>query len=471
MSLKTTLKLRRTLAFRLTIWYALIFSVSSFVAILVFYLVITSVIHDSSQQDLMSDLSEFSSILASKGMDELESLIIQEAKSEGVDKVFIRVLSMQGDLLVSSDVSSWGNIEMSKSALSRLNNSSNHVFEILSIPGSHDKARVLYGIVGPGKVLQIGESLEDEERFVDAFWKVYGPITFGLTAFAALLGWVMANRALVSVKEVTRTALQISKGAFDQRVSVQAKDEEIKTLAATFNAMLDRIVTLITGMREISDNIAHELRSPVTRIRGIAEMTLMTGKDTQEYEDMAANTIEECDNLLAMINTMLEISETEAGTVTLRQEEIDISAVVRDACEFFMAAAEGKNLTLICKQCDNSFIYGDIQKLQRLVINLLDNAVKYTPAGGTITVSVVRSEGQVVLSVEDTGIGISKDALQRIFTRFYRCDKSRSQPGAGLGLSLAMAIARSHGGDIHVKSHPGKGSIFIVTLPRHSSAR
>jgi signal transduction histidine kinase len=249
---------------------------------------------------------------------------------------------------------------------------------------------------------------------------------------------------------------------------VKAKGEEIQRLTITFNGMLDRIDALIAGMREMSDNIAHELRSPLTRIRGVAEMTLSTGKSMNEYKEMAANTIEECDHLLKMINTMLDVSEAEAGASKLSFEEIDIAGIVRDACELYQPAAEGEGITIIPAISGSLPVYGDLHGLRRLVVNLLDNAVKYTPAGGTVTVSVQEDKGQVLISVDDTGVGISEDDLPHIFSRFYRCDQSRSQAGVGLGLSLAKAIARNHGGNITVTSGLGQGSRFTVVLPRRA---
>jgi signal transduction histidine kinase len=342
------------------------------------------------------------------------------------------------------------------------------VFERSPIWGYGHEARVLYGSIGDDKILQLGQTLTDDERFREIFGKIFGATMAGLLVFAALIGWFMGRWALLGVEDVTRTALQVSRGALARRVHVQAKGEEIQRLAATFNGMLDRIDALITGMREMSDNIAHELRSPITRIRGVAELTLSNGNSMNEYQDMAVNTIEECDHLLKMINTMMDISEAEAGAGKLTLKTIDIASVVLDVCELFQPAAESKGVAIISRISGNPAVYGDIHGLQRLVVNLLDNAVKYTPPGGTVTVSVTEGQGQVVISVEDTGIGISRDDLPHIFTRFYRCDQSRSQAGVGLGLSLAKAIARTHGGDITVTSVLGRGSTFAVILPQQS---
>jgi signal transduction histidine kinase len=182
---------------------------------------------------------------------------------------------------------------------------------------------------------------------------------------------------------------------------------------------------------------------------------------------MAASTIEDCDRLLDMINTMLLISKTEAGVEKLSREEVDVAALVRRACELFEPIAEEKRVRLSCAAAEQTPIAGDARMLQRMLSNIVDNAVKYTPPGGKVEVSLTASERpDIIVSVKDTGVGISTAELPRIFQRFYRCDQSRSQPGTGLGLSLARAIARAHGGNITATSTVNQGSSFIITLPK-----
>jgi heavy metal sensor kinase len=315
-------------------------------------------------------------------------------------------------------------------------------------------------------ILQLGQSMENHTRIIEVFRKVFITTMVILFALAVVVGWFMARRALVGVETVTRTARRISEGSLEKRVPVKKRADEIDQLALTFNQMLDRIENLVTGIKEMSDNIAHDLKSPITRIRGIAEVSLTSGSSLKEYESMAAGTIEECDRLLDMINTMLIISRTEAGVNQLDCQKLDIANLVRDACDIFQSPAEDKGLTMVYTGPENISIYGDIRLIQRMVANLLDNAIKYTPANGRIDVTVSTGADQSVqIAVKDNGVGISGRDLEHIFERFYRCDPSRSQAGTGLGLSFSRAVARAHNGDITVASTADEGSRFTVRLP------
>ena len=466
MFLRKLLRLPKTLAFRLTLWYTGAFTVSSIIAFIVIYLLTTSIIQGRTDQELLEEVEEFSSLLELKGINEVKTQIDLETESDGVDKIFFRIIGINGDELYSSNMSSWGNIGPGRIALKRLAQGTKYVYETLVIPERRHEVRIVYADIGYDKILQIGQSLEEDDRFIEIFRDIFGLTLAALMVFASLIGWFMARRALLGVEEVSRTAIEISKGAFERRVPVKLRGDEIDRLATTFNSMLDRINSLIAGMREMTDNIAHDLKSPVTRIRGIAEMTLATGNSINEFEAMAANTIEECDRLLEMINTMLDISEAEAGAGKLSMSKVDISKIVQNACELFQPIAENKGIIISCKAPEIFNVHGDKQRLQRLIANLLDNALKYTQAEGKVKVSLDGNTENVIISISDTGIGMSEDDLEHIFKRFYRCDTSRSQAGIGLGLSLAQAIAQAHGGNITVSSKPGKGSEFKLILPR-----
>ena len=466
MSLKKRISLRNTLSFRLTLWYDGVFALSSCVAFLLFYALITSFIREQTDQDLLAQVNRFSTLLSSEEIEAVKSAAVIEAQAAGVKKVFFRLLSLNGQVFSSSNMAYWKNIDIHEATIKELLRSRRPVFETITIPQRKEKVRILYAMLGPTIVLQVGQAMESYSRFLDAFKGIFITTMTFLIVVAAGVGWFMARQAVSDVEAVTRTAQKISGGTLEERVPVKARGDEIDQLAITFNQMLDRIQTLLTEIKEMGDNMAHDLRSPITRIRGIAEVTLTTGKSLPEYEAMAANTIEECDRLLDMINTMLMISKAETGVGHLTREEIDLAGVIQEACRLFEPTAEDKGITLSCDVTEGNRFIGDSRMIQRMLSNLLDNAIKYSLPGGSVAISIAESDAQVAVSIRDTGIGISSNDLPHIFERFYRCDQSRSQTGIGLGLSLARAIARAHGGDITATSAPNEGSTFTIILPK-----
>jgi heavy metal sensor kinase len=472
MSSGTTIKTRSSLALRLTLWYASIFTVTACLAFLLFYLLMTTIIKERADRDLVKQADYLSTLYALQGIEAVKRVVILEARASGEKKFFIRLLYPTGLVFSSSNMTHWKGINVERQIVKMIVDGRHFVFVTAAIPDRKEKVRIVYSMLGDGIILQLGYSLETDTRIFEAFRKILLLTMALLTVFSAGIGWFMARRALSGLASVTRTARQISGSDLLKRVPVTGKGDEIDHLAVTFNDMLDRIQRLITGIREMSDNIAHDLRSPITRIRGVAEITLSGEKRIEPYEQMAASTIEECDRLLDIINTMLIISETEAGIGKLTMEPVNLAEIIQSACELFRPLAEEKGIKLRSRWGEQPTIHGDVRLIQRMVANLLDNAVKYTPESGKIevTLDIHDDHGESVdIGVTDTGIGIAEDDIPNIFNRFYRCDRSRSDKGIGLGLSLAKTIARAHGGDIEVSSSLSKGSRFTIRLPMKAS--
>jgi heavy metal sensor kinase len=466
------INISHSLAFRLTLWYAGIFLVTSFVAFLFFYFLITTVIRERSDQDLLEEVRALASIRKARGIEAALRQAALQAQAAGEKKIFFRFLYPTGIAFSSSNMTYWRDIGIKRDALKRLLDDEQPVFDTIKSPDRRHRIRVLYAMLGHSVILQTGQSMENYTRFIEVFRKIFITTMAILFLLAAGVGWFMARRALAGVETVTQTARRISNGNLQERVPVNKREDEIDQLAQTFNQMLDRIQTLVTGIKEMSDNIAHDLKSPITRIRGISEVTLTTGASLDDFETMAAGTIEECDRLLDMIKTMLAISRTEAGVSSLEKKEIDISAVIRDACDLFQSTAEDKGITIGCQADETIWVDGDLRLIQRMIANLLDNAIKFTSPEGHVDVSMPADNYQgVQIAVADSGIGISPEDLSLIFERFYRCDPSRSESGTGLGLSFARTVARAHGGDITVSSTPGQGSVFSVVLPAKYSTK
>jgi heavy metal sensor kinase len=454
-----------SLAFRLTLWYALVFVISAAIVFILFYMSISTMIQQRKDEDLLNKSKEFRRIYALQGIDMLRRAAVLQAQSTGEREMFFRLFYPSGIVFSSSNMVYWKKIGIDRRAVNAVLRNRNHILLNHEMQRFQYGARIIYYRIDSTIILQMGYSMKAEWRTLQAFKRLFMLIMSGLLIVATGIGWFMARRALSGVASVTRTAQLISEEDLHARVPIQRRHNEIDLLADTFNQMLDRIQMLVNGIRQMNDNIAHDLRSPITRIRGLAEVTLTNDQMIEEYQHMAASTIEECDHLLYMINTMLTISRTESEINPDDRKPVDLAAVVANACELFLPLAEDKEIQLESHIHDSALIAGDQHMIQRMVANLIDNAIKYSSSGRIDVILDRDNLRHISMSIADTGIGIAKWDIDRIFDRFFRGDRSRSMEGAGLGLSLARAIARAHGGDIHVKSIPGKGSTFTVELP------
>ncbi len=465
----------RTIAFRLTVWYAGIFSVSSCVVFILFYFLVTQVIVNQMDRELLEKSGMFATIIKRQGMSGANNLAVLEAQAAGEKKVFFRLLYPSGEVFATSHMAYWNNIHIHRSSLETLIETRENVFKTQEVELRHtdhekSKARVLYTFVGPNVILQTGLAMDTYASFLGAYKRMFGLAMGFVVVFSAILGWFMSKKALSGVETITTTVKKITGSTLDERVFESGNMDELDYLAKTFNQMLDRIQSLVKSIQEMSDNIAHDLKSPITRIRGFAELALVHQDTLEEYRGMAANTIEESDRLLDMINTMLVISRVDAGQGDLVMEPLDLSGMVKEACELYRPLAEERQIDFSWDVPGPVMVSGDRKMLQRAFSNLVDNAFKYTCKSGRIFVRVKTDESRACLTVEDTGIGIDPEDIEKIFMRFYRADASRSEQGAGLGLSLARSIARAHRGDVTVTAVKGGGSLFSLILP-HGNTR
>lgn len=279
--------------------------------------------------------------------------------------------------------------------------------------------------------------------------------------FGGAAGWFIGGRIADDIQQLTRTARAAEDGDYSVRVTPDSKCREIHDLARAFNAMARNTEKVLSELRTISDNVAHDLKTPVTRLHGKAELAIIADSGNE----LACDVAEECANMLKMINTMLELTRTENGVAEIRKDPVDLSGLIENMTDLYLPAAEDAGVVLHCRNGEELFIAGDKEKLQRLVSNLLDNALKFTPDGGTVTIAASLQNGKALLTVSDTGEGIAEQDLPHIFDRFFRADSSRTIPGSGLGLCLVKAITEAHGGTIRVESEVGNGTTFFIEFP------
>ncbi len=296
-------------------------------------------------------------------------------------------------------------------------------------------------------------------------------IILGTGLFCSLvIGLILSRRvldgALRQVEYLRATAQAIARGDLARRVPVTGAEDELRELVGTFNAMLERMDTLVRELRAVTTDIAHDLRTPITRIRGHVEPLLTQTNDPAAVQDAAALVVEECDGLAHMIGVMLQIARLEAGVEPPAAAAVNLTALVREAVEAFHPICDDRNQRLHAESPTEALtVQGTEKSLQRALGNLLDNAVKFTPDGGTIRVTLTREGAYAEIAVRDTGPGISPADLPHVFERFYRAAHAGSAPGSGLGLSLVQAIVKAHGGSVSVQSMPSQGACFALRLP------
>ncbi len=461
--------LRHTLALRLTILYAAVFAISSTLAFVLIYFFMVAVVEQRTDDDMQDDVEEFSEFLKVGGLDRVKREIELEITGEDPGSLYFRVWSGTGELLASTDLSGWPDLAEPDPLSLQPADDHGPAIETMDLTQLEHDVRRIYGVIGPGIVLEMGQSLEDDDEFIEVFMNGFLLTLAAVIFLGGPIGWFLARRALRGVREVTRTAIEITNGELGQRVVVRRQGTELDALASAFNTMLDRIQSLMVGMREMSDNLAHDLRSPLGRIRASAEMALLKVDSREDAEVLVATTAEECDRLLALINTTLDIAEAESGAAKYNLKNVNLVELVQDAVELFQPIAEDKQVTLDVNLPGQCRITVDRQRLQRVIANLIDNALKYISGGGRVVIGLIDDTERVQLSVRDDGMGISADDQSRVFDRFYRCERSRTENGNGLGLSLALAIVRAHGGNIYVESTLGEGAAFTTVLPRAAS--
>jgi len=459
-----------TLAFRLTLTYSAAFLVSAIATLCVLYLSINSILNNRMDEDLKEDIMEYQVLHSAEGMNRVIQELEREVGSDDEGQVFFRLLNKEGQEVFASDLSEWNGLKTNQRFLQQvLDSKAVYALETIKLVGHEFPVRTNYGLIAPGLVMHLGESLEEKEEIMDLLLTVFAGMFCVAIPLASGVGWIIARRAVRGIEEVSRAAVDIEKGQLDRRVTMKNQGDEVQKLVDTFNAMAERIRCLITEMREMTDNIAHDLRSPLSRIRAISERALSVTDAEKCFKTAASDTLEECDRLLHLINTTLDVAEAEAGVMHTDKEPVNISQLIEDARDLFEPAAEEKGIELICKLDSNCHMEGNRQMLQRMLANVLDNALKYTPTPGRVSIGLVGQSRDLHVSVADTGIGIQPADQRRVFDRFFRCDQSRSQHGCGLGLSFARAVACAHGGDITLVSEPPQGSTFTIRLPRFSS--
>lgn len=326
--------------------------------------------------------------------------------------------------------------------------------------------------LGSGLRLIVGRDVEAQRRSADEMRTLYF-LALGFLSFTGLLaGLVMSRMALRRIETINVDTRSIMDGDLSRRMTIVGTGDEFDVLAKNLNAMLDRIEALMNGLREVSDNIAHDLKTPLSRLRISAESALMDPRGADAYREGLEHTIDKADELIKTFNALLLVARLEAGVLEENAEQFDPGRLVRDFAELYEPVAEERGMKLALDVAEGSRLTANRQLVGQAVANLIDNAIKYSAKAKdpTIAIAMRSDEAGIEIAVADHGPGIAAEDRDRVLKRFVRLEKSRTEPGTGLGLSLVQAVARLHGGAVRLEDN-APGLRVIVRIPKRPADR
>jgi heavy metal sensor kinase len=457
----------RSIRLRLTLWYVLLIAIILACFSAGIYLTLRHNLYANLNDSLEARANDLLPLVRYEGTRPTLSASVS-ADSPDLGEQFVRVYDASGQVTFD-DSGEAGAVPVDREALQRALTGGTDTHGV-SVNGEPFRVRVV-PIEQNGRLagaLEVGRAAADESDTLNTLLLILGtayPVTL---AVASLGGIFLASRALSPIDKLTRLAHRISAEDLSQRLDLQLPDDEVGRLARTFDEMIARLDEAFRRQRQFTADASHELRTPLTAVKGQVEVALQKERSSEAYREVLQTVNEEVDRLIRMVGSLLTLARADAGQIPIAFELVSLADLVGAAVEQVHPMAEKRGLELGVAPGPSVVLQADEDLLLQLLLNLLDNAIKYTPSRGQVTAGWTADDTQIELWVRDTGAGIGPEHLPHIFDRFYRADKARSRAegGVGLGLSICRWIAQAHGGSISVESAPREGSTFTARLPR-----
>lgn len=458
---------RQSLAIRLAAIYSLVFAAGSAALFGVLYWVLAHSLEARERAAVELRAAEFAEAYEQGGAPALRERLNVDASPE-VRSLFVRLLGPGGETVFATVPSGWVEPQFERRLVPD-GWGGWSAQEIHSVRIPRDAARdfaVASRILSDGRLIQVARSTDSRAVLLAPLRTDFAGVGAVALMLSLTAGTALSWRATRPLREVATTARRIlDEDDLSARIPTPRGSGELAMLARQLNTLLDKNAAHIRVLRETLDDLAHDLRTPLTRLRGTAELALRDGGNPADARTALADCVNETDRVLHLLEVLLDVSAAEGGALALRRERVDLRALAASAAELYAEVAEQKSIRIELSLPPVAEAEADPVRLGQALSNLVDNALKYTPEGGRVTISASGEPGFVTLTVADNGPGVPAAEREAVWRRLYRGDASRSQRGFGLGLTLVRAVAEAHGGSATVTEAPGGGATFQLRIP------
>lgn len=465
MFLRKTEKAGISFSIKLSALYTLFFVISSIGLFVVAYYFIANLIEQRERDVIILRAHEYQAWFNEGGVKALQDRFSEQAKYN-TDIYFVRIFSdYQNFIFLSVPNTKTFDVE----TLKGIDPYKIHIWNVIKEKNQNSIWNIISTPLRPDVIMQVGKRSSRSYELLGYFRKRFLWFVFPILIVGFAAGSFLTFRVLQPIRKINQTVQKIiATGQMNERVPERKEHGELDQLARLFNQMLTKNESLIEAMRNSLDNVAHDLKTPMTRLRGIAELSLQKPDNHEGCLTGLTECLEESEKTVSLLNTIMDISEAEAGAMHLTLIPVSLSSVIQSVCDLYEFVAEDKNITIKQNTIAEVEVIADKNRLQQAFANLLDNAIKYSPPDSTIEIVVAQNSENTGISFIDHGTGIDLQDQDKIWDRLYRGDRSRSEKGVGLGLSFVKAIVEAHHGIVRVSSQPQQGSTFEVLLPKAS---
>ena len=462
----------RTISFRLNVWHAGMFLLSTALLFTLLYFLLSAAIDRKDRDVIEARLREYVAVYERGGIPALSDWTVRVNEARKQRMFFVRVVTQDRTVLLMVLPQDWFEQDVQLldrstqvslgAAAPRLN-----AEDWIRVPRDAEvDLTVASTVLRDQTILQVGRSSDSRAALLGKFRQVFVMVTPPVLLLGFIGGALVTRRMTKPVCNIVTAASEIiNTGRMDVRVPERLAHDELQDLVMLFNRLIAHNEELFRALRDSLDNVAHDLRTPLARLRATLENSLQAKAEASPEQEAIAEALEETDRVETIIRTLMDVAQAEAGLMRLAVEETDVCLLVDDVIELYEQIAQEKGVTVASDCAEGLSAAIDAARMRQVFANLLDNAIKYTPAGGEVSITGRRRDGDIEITLRDTGPGIAAADLPRIWERLYRGDKSRSEHGLGLGLSLVKAIVEAHQGRVDVASDEGKGAEFRIFLP------